>query len=174
MSDARPVDDEEEEDISPFERPITEVTVEDVEVTCRDFVKFATHFFSLRRILRVAGYVLLFLLIGYAYKLWLWVDLCVLHSADAPCRDDYSLFASPYPVNLGVIYGEDVSTSGSFFTVDKAHMLCCFRGGTYVTMAYGVFWLLRRYLYPRLRAHVARFKQDTATTRRRVLVRKNK
>lgn len=160
--------------MNPLERPITDVTLEDVEVSCRDFVSYATYVFSPRRILRAAAYVGLFILIGYFYKLWLWVDLCVLHSSGVPCRDDYSLFASPYPLNIGVIYGEDVSTSRSFFAVDWPHILCAFRGSTFVAMGYGVFWLLRRFLYPRLLARVRRFKQGAVTTRRRDLAKKNK
>ncbi len=160
--------------MSPLERPITDVTVKDVEVTCRDFVKFAIFFFSPRRILRGALWVSFFLLIGHAYKLWLWVNMCVLERAGAPCRDDFSLFATPYPLDFGVIYGENVGASRSFFAVDWPHILCCFRGGVFVMMAYGVFWLARRYLYTWLRAKVVEFKRIKVATRRRAIVRKNK
>lgn len=156
----------EEAAISPVEREITDVTLEDVEVSCRDVVKFAGDLFTLGKIARAAFWLLLFFSLGYFYKLWLWVDMCVMQSAGVPCRDDFSLLTSPFPVRLGTVYGEDVDTSRSFFALDWPHVLCCFRTSVFLAMIYGVYRLLKWLLYPRLRALIVRHK---LTVRRREL-----
>lgn len=169
-------DEEEEEEVidDPLNRPITEVTLEHVELSCRDFISYAVYFFSFRRVLRALFWIAFFLSIGYGYKLWLWVDMCVLESSGVPCREDYSLLASPYPLNIGVIYNEEVTSSRSFFAIDWPHILCCFRGGTFVAMAASGLWVFKRYIFTYIRARVIAHKQQAVTTRRRAFVRKNK
>lgn len=169
-------EEEEEEEVidDPLRRPITDVTIEHVELSCRDFISYAVYFFSPRRVLRALFWIALFLSTGYAYKLWLWFDMCVLESSGVPCSNEFSLFASPYPLNIGVVYNQEVTSSRSFFTVDWPHILCCVRASTYVAIAAAVIWLSARLAFMLIRNRVIAHKQQTATVRRRVFVRKNK
>lgn len=151
-------------------RPITEVTVEDVEVSCRDFVAFLSHLITLRRLLWVGVYFALFISIGYFYKLWLWVDMCVLERTGVPCREDYRLFSSPYPLALGAAYGDETNFSRSFFSLDFPHLLCCFYGLTTVTLWVGVpVYCVRRWVIPPIISAVRRSKVALTAHRRREL-----
>lgn len=164
---------EEEEAISPVDRPITDVTVEDVEVSCRDFVSFLVDFFTVGRIVRALLYISFFILIGHFYKVWLWFDVCVRESTGVPCSNDFSLFSSPFPLDLSFIAGDETIQSRSIFAVDWAHLLCSVRAATFLSIPYGVFWLFKRFVYSRIRTRIVAAKQ-ARVTRRRNLVKSRK
>lgn len=154
---------------------------EDEEITFRDVVSFLKVLISPRQILRGVGYITLFILIGYIYKIWLWFDMCVLETSGVPCRTDYTLFTMPFPIELGSAYAfltginETVVYSKSFFTLDMTHILCCFEAITVVGARVGAIYLgyklLQRYVWTFFGRKYRQFKTSVVNHRRRPLVR---
>ena len=154
---------------------------DDEDITLRDVVSFLKNIVSPRRIIRAVGYITLFILIGYIYKIWLWVDMCVLETSGVPCRTDYTLFTMPFPIELGSAYAflagvdETVVYSSSFFTVDMTHILCCFElltiVGVRMGLGYLVYKLCQRIIWPFITRRVRQFKTSVIQHRRRPLVR---
>lgn len=163
---------------------IEDVTPEDVDVGVRELVDFLVYLLAPRKIFRWTLYLLLFLSIGYFYKVWMWVDVCVLENAGAPCNDEYSsLFTMSFPVDLGAFYmwmnpSEDrVNLSKSFFSMDFTHILMCFSGATLLGIAYALWRAVRaiaRFVLNFFCRRFTDFKRVVASRQRRVLVRKTK
>lgn len=167
-----------------LDQPFTEVTEEDVQLSVRDLINFLVFLLQPRKLFKCALYILLFILIGYGYKVCIWIDLCVLESSGVPCKDEYaSLFTMPFPIDLGVLYtwaypGESqLKYSRSFFSLDEVHALCSFSAATYILCFYGICrlaWLPIRWVLSLFYRRHAEFKRAVIAQRRRNLVRQEK
>lgn len=167
-----------------LEQPITDVTVEDVELSVRDFINLLVFLLQPRKILKYALIFLFFILTGYAFKVWMWVDMCVLQSTGVPCSEEYSsLFSMKFPVSTSAIYRyfypdeDEVKYSRSFFALDTVHLLCCVSGSTYLGMFYlcwrAVKYTLNFFLSLFCRRYTE-FKRTLVSQRRRNLVQQTK
>lgn len=157
---------------------------EDEEITFRDVVSFLKVLISPHQILRGVGFLTLFILIGYIYKIWLWFDMCILESSGVPCRSDYTLFTMPFPIELGTAYAfltgtdQTVVYSRSFFALDMTHFLCCFEVISIIGVRLALFFLAykvwRVCIWDVAVNRFRRFKTSVVQHRRRPLVRANK
>jgi len=124
--------------------------VEEDAITLRDFVDFLSFIFAPSKIIRWLGRILIFILIGYFTKLWMWFSMCVLELEGLPCREDYRLLSMPFPIELGFLYfwlvpsaTTSIVYSRGFFAVDYVHFLCGVQGVTVLLVIYAFYRSLR-------------------------------